>query len=82
MNLALWLHRAGLSHGDRPALGSGRRVIKNYSEVAARAGKLASSLRERFGLQPGDRVAIRPSANSPYSESYYVALTGRRFTTS
>ena len=24
----------------------------------------------------------KPSLNSPYSESYYVALTGRRFTTS
>ena len=48
MNLALWLHRAGLSHGDRPALGLGARVIRSYGEVAGRAARLAASLRERF----------------------------------
>ena len=68
MNLALWLHRAGLSHGDRPALGLGPRVIKSYSEVAARAGKLASSLRERFGLQPGERVAVAAKNCPDYVE--------------
>jgi long-chain acyl-CoA synthetase len=68
MNLALWLHRAGLSHGDRPALGLGPRVIKSYSDVAARAGKLASSLREGFGLQPGERVAIAAKNCPDYVE--------------
>jgi len=68
VNLALWLHRAGLSHGDRPALGLGPRVIKSYSEVAARAGKLASSLRERFGLQPGERVAVAAKNCPDYVE--------------
>ncbi len=58
MNLALWLERAGSSHGDRPALGSGSRVIRRYGEVAARAAKLAASLRGRFTLQAGERVAI------------------------
>ena len=53
VNLALWLHRAGLSHGDRPALGLGARVIRRYGEVAGRAARLAASLRERFGLQAG-----------------------------
>ena len=58
MNLALWLHRAGLSHGDRPALGLGSRVIWRYGEVAGRAARLAASLRAHFGLKPGERVAI------------------------
>ncbi len=58
MNLALWLERAGLSHGDRPALGFGSRTILNYRELAARAARLATALRERLHLQPGDRVAI------------------------
>jgi len=58
MNLALWLERAGSSHGDRPALGLGSRVIKSYGEVAGRAAKLAASLRHRLSLQPGERVAI------------------------
>jgi long-chain acyl-CoA synthetase len=58
MNLALWLERAGSSHGDRPALGFGSRVIRRYGEVAGRAAKLAASLRNRFSLQSGERVAI------------------------
>ena len=68
MNLALWLHRAGLSHGDRPALGLGARVIRRYSEVAGRAAKLAAALRERFGLQAGERVAIAAKNCPDYVE--------------
>lgn len=64
MNLALWLERAGSSHGDRPALGFGSRVIKRYGEVAGRSARLAASLRDRFFLQPGERVAI-VAKNSP-----------------
>src|SRR5580700_3911600 len=68
MNLALWLHRAGLSHGDRPALGLGTRVIKRYGEVAGRAAKLAAALRERFGLELGERVAIAAKNCPDYVE--------------
>jgi long-chain acyl-CoA synthetase len=64
MNLALWLERVGLSHGDRPALGVGARVVRNYAEVAGRVARLAASLRHRFGLVPGERVAI-VAKNSP-----------------
>ena len=58
MNLALWLQRAGLSHGDRPALGYGKKVLRNYNEVASRAARLAASLRQRLGMEPGERVAV------------------------
>ena len=68
MNLALWLLRAGLSHGDRPALGLGARVIRRYGEVAGRVAKLAASLRERFGLNPGERVAIAAKNCTDYVE--------------
>src|SRR3984957_5893927 len=68
VNLALWLHRAGSSHGDRPALGLGTRVIKSYSDVASRASKLAASLRQRFGLKPGERVAIAAKNCPDYVE--------------
>jgi long-chain acyl-CoA synthetase len=64
MNLAHWLKRAGSSHADRPALGSGGRVLRPYGETAERAARLAGALRERFGLAPGDRVAIA-ARNSP-----------------
>src|SRR5580698_9575391 len=68
VNLPLWLHRAGLSHGDRPALGLGTRVLRNYNEAAGRAARLAASLRERFGLQPGERVAIAAKNCTDYVE--------------
>jgi long-chain acyl-CoA synthetase len=47
----------------------GSRIIRSYSEVAARAAKLAASLRHRFFLQPGERVAIA-AKNCPH----YVEL--------
>jgi len=68
MNLAHWLQRAGLSHGDRPALGLGSRVVRRYGEVAERAARLAASLRGRFGLQRGERVAIAAKNCSDYLE--------------
>jgi long-chain acyl-CoA synthetase len=58
MNLALWLERAGLSHGDLPALGFGTQALRNYRDTAGRAARLAASLRQTLGLRPGDRVAI------------------------
>jgi acyl-CoA synthetase (AMP-forming)/AMP-acid ligase II len=68
MNLALWLERAGSSHGDRPALGLGSRVIRHYGEVAQRTARLAASLRHRFLLQPGERVAIAAKNCPDYLE--------------
>src|ERR1700746_80158 len=68
MNLALWLERAGTSHGDRPALGLGSRVIRRNGEVAGRAARLAGSLRDRFLLQPGERVAIAAKNCPDYVE--------------
>ncbi len=68
MNLALWLERAGTSQGDRPALGLGSRVIRCYGEVAERAARLATSLRNHFLLQPGERVAIAAKNCPDYVE--------------
>jgi long-chain acyl-CoA synthetase len=68
MNLALWLERAGLSHRDRPALGLGSRVVRRYGEAADRTARLAGSLRNGFGLQPGDRVAIAAKNCPDYVE--------------
>src|SRR5262249_40907650 len=58
LNLALWLERAGRSHGERPAVGYGARVRWRYGKLAARAARLAGALRHRFGLAAGERVAI------------------------
>jgi long-chain acyl-CoA synthetase len=69
MNLALWLYRAGLSHADRPATASGRRIVATYGELAMRAARLAGALRGRLKLKHGDRVAIA-AKNTPD----YIAL--------
>jgi long-chain acyl-CoA synthetase len=68
MNLALWLHRAGLSHGERPALGLGSRAIRSYRDTAGRAAMLAGALRQRFKLATGDRVAIAAKNSPDYLE--------------
>ena len=72
MNLALWLQRAGLSHGGMPAAASGTRVVMTYGELAMRAARLAGALRARFKLKPGERVAIA-AKNAP---DYLALLYG------
>ena len=71
MNIALWLHRAGLSHGDLPAAGQGARVTRTYRELAERAARVAGALRERLGIVPGDRVAIAAKNCVEYLELIY-----------
>ena len=71
MNLASWLHRNGLSHPGLPACVSGTRVVASYGELAARAARLAGSLRDRFKLAPGDRVAIAAKNSPAYLELLY-----------
>jgi long-chain acyl-CoA synthetase len=72
MNLALWLERAGKSHAGAPAIASGRRVVRSYAEFAERVAQLAGALRDRFGLAPGDRVAIAAKNSPDYLEVLYA----------
>ena len=72
MNLALLLARAAGVWRDRPALSVGGRVYASYGELAARAAVLAGGFTARFGLKPGDNVALVMS-NGP---EYYEALFG------
>ena len=71
MNLALWLQRAGLSHPAMPAAASGTRVVATYGQLAERAARLAGSLRGRFGLKPGERVAIAAKNTPDYLALLY-----------
>jgi long-chain acyl-CoA synthetase len=72
MNSALWLYRSGLSHSALSAAASGTRVVMTYGDLAGRAARIAGSLRHKFKLQPGDRVAIA-AKNSP---DYLALLYG------
>src|SRR5579859_3730287 len=55
MNLALWVERQGRLRPDGPALAEGERVHATWATFAARTAAAASSLRDDFGLSPGDR---------------------------
>jgi long-chain acyl-CoA synthetase len=54
-----------------PAAASGTRIVASYGDLAARAAHLASALRERLGLKPGDRVAIVAKNSHHYLELLY-----------
>src|SRR6266403_1589723 len=71
MNLALWLERAGRSHGGRPAVAAAG-TVGTYVEVAERAARLAGALRGSLGLAPGDRVAIAAKNSPDYVEMMYA----------
>jgi long-chain acyl-CoA synthetase len=71
MNQALWLSSSALEHPSSPAVAFGSRVVATYGQLAERAARLASALR-KFGLAPGDRVAII-SKNCP---DYLALLYG------
>ena len=71
MNLALWLHRNALAHGDRPAVALGTQVVFDYRSLAHAACGYAQLARAQ-GLGPGDRVGLFMD-NAP---EYLVALWG------
>ena len=71
MNLAEWLYRAGRSHAGRPAIAFGADLVFDYGTLAARAARIATALKDRFGLVPGDRVAITAKNCVEYVEILY-----------
>jgi long-chain acyl-CoA synthetase len=71
MNIALWLHRAGLAAPERPAIGLGSRVRRTYGAFAERAARLAGALRTRCGLAAGDRVVIAAKNSPDYLDVLY-----------
>ena len=72
MNLASWLDRAARADPGRVAVFFGARPWATYGELALRASRLARGLRERAGLQPGDRVAIFMKNSPEYLETLYA----------
>jgi long-chain acyl-CoA synthetase len=72
MNIALWLVRAGQSHGNWPAIGHGGRVLRDYAGFAERVARLSGSLREKFRLKPGDRVVVAAKNCPEYLETLYA----------
>jgi long-chain acyl-CoA synthetase len=72
MNVAHHLDRMAALRPDAPALACGDAVLADFRGLRLRVARLAGALRGRFGLQPGDRVAI-VMANAPaYVEILYA----------
>ncbi|MGQ0383856.1 MAG: AMP-binding protein [Gammaproteobacteria bacterium] len=72
MNLAAHLVRAGRAFSGKPAIARGASVLLSYGELADRAGRLATALRRRFELRPGERVALALGNCPEYLEILYA----------
>jgi long-chain acyl-CoA synthetase len=58
MNQVHLLLRSARWLPDRPAVAVGKESVCSYRELASRVEKLASGMKSKFDLKPGDRVAI------------------------
>jgi long-chain acyl-CoA synthetase len=72
MNIALWLERHGLAAPDAPALGEGPRASDTYGDLARFTAARAAALLSRYGLSPGDRVAIVAKNSRRYVKAMYA----------
>ncbi|HVB47178.1 MAG TPA: AMP-binding protein [Burkholderiales bacterium] len=70
MNLVHLLLRSARRLPAQPALAVGKTAVRSYGELAHRAARLANSLTGKFGLRPGERVALAMK-NCP---EYYEVL--------
>jgi long-chain acyl-CoA synthetase len=72
VNIALWLDRNGLAFPGSAALGQGTRIMMSYGTLALRVARMAAALRGRYGLDPGDRVAIVAANHPLYVETLFA----------
>lgn len=73
MNLAHLVCRTASTYPDRPAVLLGDKPVHNYSQLAARAGRLAGYFQDHLDLVPGDRVALFMHNCVEYLELMYGA---------
>lgn len=73
MNVATWVQRNGLRLRDRPALAVGGEVHATWGGFAARVAALAGTMRDEWGLVPGDRLAIVMRNRPEYLEAQFAA---------
>ena len=72
MNIAQLLANAARSKGERGALSIGPRQVATYAMLARHVSGLATSLRTRLDLQPGDRVGIVMTNTPEYIEVLFA----------
>ncbi|HEX9867078.1 MAG TPA: AMP-binding protein, partial [Candidatus Tectomicrobia bacterium] len=72
MNIASFLTKAAKTFAARPAVSLGTEPSLTYGALARRVAQLAGMLTHRFGLQPGDRVALAMRNSPEYVEMLYA----------
>src|SRR5919108_6039638 len=72
MNIASFLTKAARTFAARPAVSLGTEPYLTYGALANRVAQLAGTLTRRFGLQPGDRVALAMRNSPEYVELLYA----------
>jgi long-chain acyl-CoA synthetase len=73
MNIASFLTKAARTFPERLAVSLGTKPCLTYGALGTRVAQLAGTLTQRYGLQPGDRVALAMS-NSPESIEILYAV--------
>ena len=73
MNVAQYLVRSARLTPELPALANGTHTYATFREFALRAGSIASALREKYDLFPGDRVGLIMSNTPQYIETMFGA---------
>ena len=71
MNLAEWLVRTARRQPNAPALMSGENLVATYAEFADGAARTGAMLASRYGIEPGDHVAIFMKNSPAYLEMLY-----------
>ena len=71
MNVAEWLARSGRKFPGHPALFSGDRRLCDYLGFSRAAGAIGAGLVSRYGIKPGDRVAIFAKNTPAYLEALF-----------
>jgi len=72
MNVASFLTKAARTFAERPAVSLGTAPCLTYGALGTRVARLAGTLTQRCGLQPGDRVALAMSNSPEYIELLYA----------
>ncbi|GGB36558.1 AMP-dependent synthetase [Roseibium aquae] len=72
MNVAHWLHRTAVLGPDLPALYHGADLHLTYAALRQRVKSLSAGLADRFGVRPGDRVALFMGNTPAYLEVLYA----------
>ena len=71
MNPAVWVERHGQLRPGAPAIADGDQVHADWATFASRTAGIATSLRDDYGLAPGDRVAIVMRNRPEYLEALF-----------